>query len=126
MTGEERTMAPHKPDPTDDDKPILIYTTFPDLASAESAAERLVAARLIACANIIPGMIAVYQWQGQRQREAEVVAILKTRSSLADRVMADVAAHHTYATPALLALAPEGASADYQAWIMAETADPIL
>jgi periplasmic divalent cation tolerance protein len=81
---------------------------------------------LIACANIIPGMVAVYQWQGQHQRQTEVVAILKTRCALADRVIADVAMHHPHTTPALLALAPDGGSADYLAWIAAETADPKL
>jgi periplasmic divalent cation tolerance protein len=113
-----------KPDPNGPDKPILIYTTFPNLAAAESAANRLVDAQLIACANILPGMVAVYWWQGARQRDTEVVAILKTRTGLVDRVMADVKAHHPYTTPALLALAPEGGSAEYLAWIMAETANP--
>lgn len=119
-------MTPHKPDHAAPDKPILVYTTFPDLAAAESAATRLVAARLIACANILPGMIAIYQWQGKTERSTEVVAILKTRVALAESVMADVRAHHPYAVPALLALAPDGGSADYLAWIMAETAGALL
>jgi periplasmic divalent cation tolerance protein len=126
MTIEETQMAPHKPDPIDADKPILIYTTFPDLAVAEAAVCGLVDARLIACANIVPGMVAIFQWQGRRQRETEVVAILKTRTSLAERVMADVRAQHPYTTPALLALAPSGGSADYLAWILAETANPMF
>ena len=116
-------MTPHKPDQTAPDKPILIYTTFPDLAAADAAATRLVEARLIACANILPGMIAIYQWLGKTERNTEVVAILKTRAALAETVMADVKAHHPYTTPAMLALAPDGGSADYLAWIMAETAD---
>jgi periplasmic divalent cation tolerance protein len=117
-------MSTDKPDPGAPDKPILIYTTFPSLEAAETAANRLVDAQLIACANILPGMVAIYRWQGVRQRDAEVVAILKTRAGLADRVMADVKGHHPYTTLALLALAPEGGSAEYLAWIMAETAAP--
>jgi periplasmic divalent cation tolerance protein len=69
-------------------------------------------------------MVAVYRWNGARQRDNEIVAILKTRSALAAHVIANVMAHHPYATPALLALAPEGGSAEYLAWIMAETAAP--
>jgi periplasmic divalent cation tolerance protein len=116
-------MTPHKPDQAAPDKPILVYTTFPDLAAAESAATRLVEARLIACANILPGMVAIYQWERKIERSVEVVAFLKTRAALAGRVMDDVRAHHPYTTPALLALAPDGGSADYLAWIMAVTAD---
>jgi periplasmic divalent cation tolerance protein len=117
-------MTTDKPDPTAGDKPILIYATFPDLAVAEAAATRLVAARLIACANLLTGMVSIYQWQGKIERGTEVVAILKTRAALTDRVIADVGAHHPYTTPALLALAPAGGSADYLTWIMAETASP--
>ena len=117
-------MSTDKPDPAARDKPILIYTTFPSLEAAEAAAARLLDAHLIACANILPGMVAVYQWDGKRQRDSEVVAILKTRAELANRVMADVKAYHPYTTPALLALAPEGGSAEYLAWIMTETAAP--
>jgi periplasmic divalent cation tolerance protein len=117
-------MTTDKPDPTAGDKPILIYATFPDLAVAEAAATRLVAARLIACANLLPGMVSIYQWQGKIERSTEVLAILKTRATLAERVMTDVKAHHAYTTPALLALAPNGGSADYLDWIMAETANP--
>jgi periplasmic divalent cation tolerance protein len=117
-------MSTDKPDQTAADKPILIYTTFPTLAAAEIAANRLVDAQLIACANILPGMVAVYRWQGTKQRDSEVVAILKTRTGLAEHVMTDVKAHHPYTTPALLSLAPEGGSAEYLAWIMAETATP--
>jgi periplasmic divalent cation tolerance protein len=69
-------------------------------------------------------MVAIYRWQGARQCDTEVVAILKTRAALVDRVMADVKARHPYTTPAILALAPVGGSAEYLAWIMAETANP--
>jgi periplasmic divalent cation tolerance protein len=91
--GQEPEMDTDKPDPRAPDKPILIYTKFPSVEAAESTANQLVDAQLIACANILPGMVAIYRWQGVRQRDAEVVAILKTRVGLADRVMADVKAH---------------------------------
>ena len=117
-------MAIDKPDQPDGDKAILIYTTFPTLAAAESVAASLVDAGLVACANILPSMVAIYHWQGERHRDQEVVMILKTRAALADRVMAETRARHPYDTPALLVLDPVGGSDDYLAWIAAQTAAP--
>jgi periplasmic divalent cation tolerance protein len=118
MTDKPDRAAPDKPKV---DEVALIYATFPDFAEAEAAAGRLLDARLIACANILPGMTALYTWQGRRERATEVVALFKTRAALAEAVIAAVRAHHPYETPALLTLAPEGGLPDYLAWIVAET-----
>ena len=111
-----------KPDHDSGDKPILIYTTFPALAAAEAAASKLLDGGLIACANIIPGMVALYDWQGNRHRDAEVVMILKTRACLVEAVMTATRAHHPYDNPAIIAIDPIAGSADYFAWIAAQTA----
>ena len=111
-----------KPDHGSGDKPILIYTTFPALASADAAASKLLDGGLIACANIIPGVVALYTWQGKRHRDDEVVMILKTRASLADAVMTATRALHPYDNPAIIAIDPVAGSVDYFAWIAAQTA----
>ena len=46
------------------ERPLLVYTTFPDAASALSIGEALVRERLIACINVLPGMRSVYSWKG--------------------------------------------------------------
>jgi periplasmic divalent cation tolerance protein len=46
----------------------------------------IVEQRLAACANIMPGMISHYRWEGKVERSEEVLVIFKTRSSLADAV----------------------------------------
>lgn len=105
----------------ENDKAVLIYATFPSLETAEAEAARLVEAGLAACVNILPGMISIYVWNGQRHRDAEVVMIVKTRRSLADRVVAETRRRHPYDNPALLVLSVEGGSADYIGWLLAET-----
>ena len=117
-------MATDKPEQNDDDKPLLVYTTFPTLAEAETVAAGLVDAGLVACANIVPQMVAIYEWQGQRHRDSEVVMILKTRAGLSEAVMAAVRAGHSYDNPAIIALEPVGGSANYLAWIVQQTAQP--
>jgi periplasmic divalent cation tolerance protein len=68
------------------DRAVFVYTTFPSLVEAEAAAKVIVEQRLAACANIMPGMISHYRWEGKVERAEEVVAIFKTRASLADDV----------------------------------------
>lgn len=108
----------------ENDKPILIYSTFPSPADAESVGADLVDAGLVACVNIIPGMTAIYIWQGQRQRDSECVMILKTRGTLAEQVIERVRKLHPYTNPALLVLPVAGGSQDFLRWIEEQTAEP--
>jgi periplasmic divalent cation tolerance protein len=99
----------------------LIYTTFASLEDAKAVGAALVAARLAACVNMFPGMISLYQWEGAQTEASEVAMIIKTRSGLADQVLAETKRLHPYEVPALLVLPTEGGSAEYCAWILSET-----
>lgn len=103
------------------DKPVLIYATFPDSKTAEVAAYSLLAAGLAACVNILPGMVSIYRWQGAVERADECVVLIKTRQSLADAAIADATRHHPYDTPALVVLPITGGSARYLDWILRST-----
>lgn len=107
----------------ENDKAVLVYTTFPALDAAEEVGAALVDAGLAACVNILPGMVSIYSWQGARQRDDEVVMIVKTRQARVDEVVAETRRRHPYETPALLVLPVEGGSGDYLAWIAERTAD---
>lgn len=106
----------------ENDKAVLVYSTFPRVDVAESVGGVLVDAGLAACVNILPGMVSIYRWEGQRQRDAEVVMIIKTRASLADRIVTETRARHPYDNPALLVLPVEGGSEAFLSWILSETA----
>ena len=68
------------------ERAVFVYTTYPSVVEAERAGRALVERRLCACVNILPGMISHYWWQGAIERGEEVVMIIKTRTSLAERV----------------------------------------
>jgi len=51
----------------------------------------------------------------------EVVMIVKTRASLAERVTAALRADHSYETPAILVLPISGGNQSFIDWILAET-----
>jgi periplasmic divalent cation tolerance protein len=105
----------------ENDKAVLVYSTFPSLETAEAEGAALVEAGLAACVNILPGMVSIYVWKGARHRDDEVVMIIKTRRSLAGRVIAEVRRRHPYENPALLILPVDGGSAPFLEWIFAQT-----
>jgi periplasmic divalent cation tolerance protein len=106
----------------ENDKPVLIYSTFPSATEAERVGGALVDQGLAACVNIFPGMTAIYVWEGKRQRESEAAMLVKTRAALAPRVIAEARKLHPYSNPALLVLPVEGGSEDFLRWIAEQTA----
>lgn len=107
----------------ENDKAVLIYSTFPSPEAAETAGTKLVNQGLAACINIIPGMTSIYIWEGQLQRDSEAVMVIKTRKSLADAAIAEARRHHPYDNPAFVVLPVEGGSADFLRWITEQTTD---
>jgi periplasmic divalent cation tolerance protein len=103
------------------DTPILVYATSPSLDEAERIGGRLVDDQLAACVNILPGMVSIYEWQGQRQREGECAMIIKSRAALTDRIVETVRAMHPYDNPALVVLDIAGGSPPFVDWILAQT-----
>jgi periplasmic divalent cation tolerance protein len=105
----------------ENNKPVLIYSTFPSSEAAEAVGRQLVEQRLAACVNILPGMTSIYRWEGAIARDGEVVMIIKTREELAPSVIGVVKSHHSYTNPALVVLPIVDGSADYLSWLLAET-----
>lgn len=95
---------------------VFIYTPLPSKEAAEVLAEALVAARLAACVNIYPGVISVYEWKGSVQKEAEVVAFIKTTCALADEAIAAARKLHPYDVPGFLVLPIESGNDEYLRW----------
>lgn len=105
----------------ENNKPVLVYTTCPSLAIAEEISFALVEEGLAACVNIIPGMVSIYSWKEGRQRDEEIVAIVKTRSAISDRVVERIIELHPYDVPAALVLPVSGGSSAFLDWIDEQT-----
>ena len=103
---------------------VAIYATFPSAEAAKAAARRLVEQRLAACVNLIPGMTAIYEWEGEVHEDDEVVVIVKTRASLAEAAIAAVVAEHPYANPAAFVIDVTGGAAAYLDWVRQMTDRP--
>jgi periplasmic divalent cation tolerance protein len=108
----------------ENDKPVLIYSTFPSAAEAERIGGALVDRGLAACVNIFENMTSIYIWEGKRERGSEAAMLIKTRASLAERAIAEARKLHSYSNPAFLVLPVSGGSEDFLRWIAEQTAQP--
>ena len=103
------------------DEVRVVFVTAPDPDTAAVIGRTLVEERLIACANIVPGIRSIYRWEGQVADEPEVLLVLKTRASRCAAVAARVKALHPYALPEVVALPVVDGSEAYLDWVLAES-----
>jgi periplasmic divalent cation tolerance protein len=99
-----------------------IYMTASSREEALSIARILLAERLIACANVLPEITSVYNWEGALHEAPEFPVLLKTRTSLIDAVTIRIRQLHSYQVPSIVAWKSIGGNADYFDWVHAATA----
>jgi periplasmic divalent cation tolerance protein len=100
---------------------VVCLSTAPDADAAERIARALVEERLIACANLLPGVVSLYRWEGEVQREPEVMMLIKTRRSLVRRLEERFAELHPYEVPELLVVGVEDGLPAYCRWVLEQT-----
>ncbi|MEV6274470.1 divalent-cation tolerance protein CutA [Nocardia sp. NPDC051832] len=83
--------------------------------------KRLVADRLAACGNIIPGIRSIYRWDGQIHDDTENLVVLHTRRSLVSAIIERANAEHADETPQVLAVPVVDAHAGYMQWVLDST-----
>lgn len=101
---------------------LVVYVTAPP-AKAPELARALVEQRLIACANLVPGVRSIYRWEGEVHDEPETLLILKTTADRLAALKDAVGSLHPYQVPEVLALAVEDGSAPYCAWVRSSVAE---
>ncbi len=97
----------------------VVLVTAPDLKTARKLAKAALAARLIACANLIPKVESHYWWRGKIESGAEVLLVLKTTKSKLAALEKLILAKHPYDTPEFIVLPLSAGSKKYLAWLAA-------
>lgn len=100
---------------------VFLYITAADADEARKIGRDLVAQRLAACANILPGITSIYRWQGEVAEDGEIAMIVKTRRELIDAVVDRVRTLHSYDCPCVVALPVQGGNPEFLKWIIEET-----
>ncbi|NDK34826.1 divalent-cation tolerance protein CutA [Rhodovulum sulfidophilum] len=80
---------------------IHVTTTCPDTDTARAIARAALGQRLAACANILPGVLSLFHWQGRIEEEAEVLLSFKTRAAHRPALVALIEERHPYDLPVI-------------------------
>lgn len=102
----------------------LVFVTFPSMEVAREVVAGLLEARVIACANLIPGIESHFHWQGRIERESEVLAVLKSDFDQLDRLESIVVNQHPYDTPEIITVRIAAGHAPYLDWLSSSLHPP--
>lgn len=104
---------------------ILFYVPFGSADSARICGEAAIQEKLAACINV-SSATSVYPWEGELQRDAETILLLKTIPERADALADFLHIRHPYDTPAIVRW-PAQVNDRYGAWmrsVLLETKHP--
>jgi len=100
---------------------VVVLVTVPDEDAAGSLAKTLVEERLVACAQVLPGLTSHYSWEGQLERSEEVLIILKTLQVRLAELETRVRQLHPYDVPQFVALSASHVEENYARWVGSAT-----
>ncbi len=103
-------------------KLLIVLVTAPNRQVARSLAKAALESRLIACANILPGIESHYWWQGRITSGKEMLLLLKTSPRHVKRLEKLILGKHPYDTPEFIALPIAGGCKAYLKWLTDELA----
>lgn len=103
---------------------LVVLSTVGRAEDAERIARALVERRLAACVNVVPGLVSVYRWKGNVEKDDERLLLIKTRRERLPALREALAALHPYELPELLALPVEAGSPAYLEWLDESVAEP--
>jgi len=98
---------------------IQIETTFANMSDAEEMAKLLLDKHLIACGQCYE-IKSIYNWEGKRHNEKEVLLKIKTQAVLYHDVEKTIKRHHPYKLPQIT-VTPMDGSAEYIEWVKSST-----
>lgn len=103
------------------DEVAVIYAVFPTAGEGHDACRKLLAERLIACANRLPMVVSHFRWEGEIEAREEHPVLFKTSRDRAQAAMDRIAEMHRYQVPAVLQLSVAPALSAFAQWVHAET-----
>lgn len=94
----------------------MLLTTVPSRDDAAKIANLLLDEKLAACVQILP-IESFYVWDGKTQNEAELLVLIKTRTTLFEDAIARIKAVHPYSVPQIVGTPFTAGFKDYLGWI---------
>lgn len=79
----------------------MLLTTVANKDDAKKLAEMLLKEKLVACVQVFP-VESFYTWKGETANEAELLLLVKTKSSHFEEAIRAIKAIHPYETPEIV------------------------
>jgi periplasmic divalent cation tolerance protein len=99
----------------------IAMTTLEDEDSASRLARALVEAQLVACAQLAD-IRSTFRWGGAVEEAKEVLLLMKTRTSVYERLQQFVRDNHPYDVPEILQIPVTTGYGPYLSWVNDNTA----
>ena len=96
---------------------VVVLVNCSSLEEAGTIGRQLVAKRLAACVNLVPGVHSWYWWEGKVVEDNEVMVMIKTSRERLAELEKEVVRLHSYAVPEVIALQVVDGSRNYLNWI---------
>ena len=96
---------------------IVVFMTAGSVAEARAIANELIERQLAACVQILPEIESVYRWNGEVQRDKEILILAKTTAAQFNDLERAVREIHSYDTPEIVAVPMAHVSEPYGAWL---------
>ena len=100
---------------------VLVLVTAPKLSVARNLAKMALSQKLIACANILPGVESHYWWKEKLELSRECLLILKTRSKSLSKLESILLELHPYDTPEIIVVPLQAGTNRYLDWLRQST-----
>ncbi|MCR6481953.1 divalent-cation tolerance protein CutA [Amycolatopsis sp. OK19-0408] len=100
---------------------VIVTSTTDSEAAARELAADAIEARLGACAQVVGPVTSVYRWEGEVRTDQEWRVEIKTTAGLVAALSERLRQRHGYDLPEVIATPIVGGSAEYLAWVTAET-----
>ena len=95
---------------------IVVLCTVPE-EKAHELAKKIVEEKVAACVNVIPNLMSYYWWNGEIQKDAEILLMIKTLDDAFEKLKEVIINNHPYEVPEIVALPINKGNESYLSWI---------
>ncbi|XP_076867321.1 protein CutA homolog isoform X1 [Brachyhypopomus gauderio] len=95
----------------------VLLINCPTEQTAKDISRHIMEKRMAACVNILPRTSTMYYWKGEIQDTSEILLLVRTRTSVIQKLTDYVKTIHPYDIPEILSFPVEGGSLSYLKWM---------
>lgn len=101
----------------------VVLMTAPTRELARHLATTAVGEKLAACVKLVPGVVSLYEWEGELTEAAEVMLVFKTTQARFPELRDRMLALHPHAVPEMVSLPADDGNVDYLDWVATATSE---